>query len=281
MTDLLARLVVLLNALANLLGRYTLAPLAVLPGWLSATLVAAVTGVLLLVAFKYTSNQRALGRVRADIKAHLLALRLFKDSAAVAVRAQGHILLGAFQLMLLAIVPMLVMALPVCLLLEQLGLWYQSRPLPVGEEAVVTVQLAGDAAAPWPDVRLQPTAAVESAVGPVRMFSQRALCWNVRARQAGYHRLVFVVDGRPVEKEVAVGDGFMRVSARRPAREWSDALLHPAEEPLGPDAPVRSIDIEYPDRPSWTSGTDLWVYYWFGASMVAALCFRPFLNVKL
>ncbi len=281
MTDLLARLVVGLNALANALGHFVLAPLAVLPGWLSATLVAAVTGVLLLCVFKYTSNQRALGRVRADIKAHLLALRLFKDNATVAVRAQGRILLGAFRLMLLAVVPMLVMALPVGLLLEQLGLWYQARPLPVGEEAVVTVQLAGDPAAPWPDVRLQPSDGLDGVVRPVRMFSRRALCWNVRARQAGYHRLVFVVDGRPIEKQLAVGDGFMRVSARRPAWDWSDALLHPAEPPLGPDEPVRSIEIEYPERKSWTSGTDTWVVYWFAASMLAAWCFRPLLNVKM
>ena len=96
--DWLARLVVWLNGIANAVGSWVLAPIAVLPGWLSATIVAAATGVLLLIAYKYTSNQRAIKRVQDDIKAHLLALKLFKDSASVAVQApHGLALLCAGQ----------------------------------------------------------------------------------------------------------------------------------------------------------------------------------------
>ncbi len=239
--DLLVQMAAWLNGPANALGRFLLAPVGWLPGWLSATIISAVTGVLLLVIFKYTSNQRAIKRVRDDIKAHLLALKLFKDSTSVTFRAQGRILLGAFRLMVLSIVPMLVMMAPVCLLLGQLALWYQSRPLRVGEEAVVTVKLGGDHELPWPEVRLAPTSAVE----------------------------------------VAVGDGFMRLSAKRPGWSWSDILLHPWERPFRTDSSVESIEIDYPDRVSWTSGTDWWVAYWFVASTVAALCFRPLLNVNI
>ena len=115
-----------------------------LPGWLSNTIVAAVLGVVMLVVFKYTSQQQAIRRVRDDIKAHLLALKLFPDSLAVTFRCQGRILRGAVALLLLAIVPMLVMIVPMSLLLGQMSLWYQSRPLRAGEEAVVTMRLAGD-----------------------------------------------------------------------------------------------------------------------------------------
>jgi hypothetical protein len=282
MTDVLAQLVVRLNAVANALGGWLLAPVAVLPGWLSATLVAAVTGVLLLVVYKHTSNQRAIKRVRDDINAHLLALKLFKDSASVAVRAQGRILLGAARLFLLSLVPMAVMVVPVVLVLGQLSLWYQQRPLRVGEEAVVTVTLNGDAGAPMPDVVLEESPAVETTVGPVRVLSERAVCWNVRGRENGSHRLVFRVGEATAEKGLAVGDGFMRVSARRPTRALSEDLLwYPAEEPFGPDSAVRSIDVEYPERPGWTSGTRSWLPYWFVVSMLAALCFRRVLNVNV
>ena len=100
-----------------------------LPGWLSATVVAAVTGVLLLAVFKYTSNQRAIKRVRNDINANLLALKLFKDSAGWRFGRRGASCCGAGRLFVLAVVPMLVMAVPVTLLLGQLALWYQARPL--------------------------------------------------------------------------------------------------------------------------------------------------------
>ncbi len=279
--DYLAHLTVWLNALASAVGRFALAPLAVLPGWLSATLVAVVTGVLLLVIFKYTSNQRAIKRARDDIKANLLAIKLFKESVAVALRAQGRILWGGLRLFALSIVPMLVMAIPVVLLLGQLSLWYQARPLHVGEEAVMTVKLSGEADAPWPDVRLASSDAVEVAVGPVRVESQRELCWNVTARQAGHARLVFEADEWKCEKELAVGEGFMRVSPRRPDWDWTDALLNPWEKPSLADSPIQSIDIQYPGRDSWTAGTNHWVIYWFVVSIVAALCFRRALNVNI
>jgi hypothetical protein len=279
--DVLTRVIVGLNALANALGDWLLAPLGMMPGWLSATAVAAVTGVLLLVVFKYTSNQLAIKRVRAEIDANLLALKLFKENARVTVAAQGGLLLGAGQLLVLALVPTVIMIVPVTLILGQLSLWYQQRPLQVGEEAVVTLALNGEANAPFPEVKLQTTDAVETTVGPVRVFSKREVCWNIKAREKGAHRLVFEVDGQTTDKELSVSDGYLRVSARRPAWDWSEILLYPAEKPFPPDSPVRSIDIAYPSRSSWTSGTDHWVIYWFVVSLAVAFCFRRVLGVNV
>ena len=94
--------------------------------------------------------------------------------------------------------------------------------------------------------------------------------WNVRASQAGYHRLAFQVGEQQVDKELAVGDGFMRVSALRPGWSCSDALLHPSEPPFGPGSAVQSIEIEYPRRDSLTGAGDSWLTCWFTGAMVAA-----------
>jgi uncharacterized membrane protein (DUF106 family) len=279
--DFLAQLVVWLNGLANALGRLLLAPVGVSPGWLSATVIAAVTGVLLLVVFKYTSNQRAIQRVRNDINANLLALKLFKDSASLAVAAQGRILWGAVRLLVLALVPMAIMSVPVLLNLGQLSLWYQQRPLRVGEDAVVTLTLHRAADAPLPEVSLRPTDSVEITVGPVRVPSKREVCWNIKACENGYHRLVFQMGDLAIDKELAIGDGYMRVSARRPGRDWQEALLYPEEQPFASDSPVQSIDIDYPARSSWISGTDSWWKYWLVASMIVGFCFRRVLNVNV
>ncbi len=281
MMQVLAQIAAWLSAASNVMGRFVLAPIGVLPGWLSATLVAVVTGVLLLAIFKYTSNQRAIERVRNDINAHLLALKLFKESARVSLRAQGRVLRGAFWLFVFALVPMVVMAVPVTLLLSQLALWYQARPLHVGEDAVITLKLNKNAGSLWPAVSLQPTTTVDVNVGPVRVQSKREVCWNVKAREAGSHRLVFQVGDQLNSKELAIGDGLMRVSTQRPGWDWGAILLNPAEEPFRPDQPVRSIEIGYPQRLSRTSGTDSWVIYWFVVSMVAALCFRRALRVAV
>ena len=68
--NLLAQIVVWINILTNALAGVLLAPVAILPGWLSNTIISAVVGVLLLIIFKYTSNQNAIGKVRDSIKAN-------------------------------------------------------------------------------------------------------------------------------------------------------------------------------------------------------------------
>lgn len=277
----MTQLVVWLNSAANALGRVALTPLAFLPGWLSATLVSFATGIVMLLAFKYTSNQQAIKRVRNAIKADLLALSLFKENIGVSLRAQGHIVVSACQLLLLGFVPMLVMVVPVTLLLGQLALWYQARPLAVGEETVVTLKLSGDPAAAWPEVWLAAGEGIEPVLGPVRVATQRRLCWNIRPREAGYHRLQFDVAGQTIEKEMAVGSGILRTSPIRPAWDWTQALLYPWEEPFAPDSPVESIEIDYPTRSSWTCGSNSWLIYWFCVSMAAAFACRRIFNVNL
>jgi hypothetical protein len=73
----------------------------------------------------------------------------------------------------------------------------------------------------------------------------------------------------------------MRASTQRPGGHWIDILLNPAEKPFRPDSAVQSIGIDYPERLSWTSGTNWWLIYFFIASMVFALFFNPFLKVKI
>jgi hypothetical protein len=280
MMDALTRVIVWLNAAANALG-WLLTPIALMPGWLSATVVGAGSGVFLLWVFKYTSHQKAIKRVRDDISANMMALRLYKDSLKVAFRAQGRLFVGAFWLFLLGLGPLLVMIVPVTLLLGQLSLWYQQRPLRVGEEAVVTLKLGHGPEGDMPEVSLESIGGAEVTLGPVCVTSQREVCWNIVAREGGTHRLTFRVGDRTVGKELAVGDGFMRVSAQRPGWEWSGVLTHPGEEPVPPGSPVRSIEIDYPRRDSWTSGSDWWVAYWFVVSMVAAFCFKGVLKVNV
>ncbi len=278
---MVTQLVVWLNTVANWCAAIALAPIAVMPGWLSATLVAVVTGLVMLVFYKYTSNQSAIRRVRNGIKANLLALSLFKENVFVGLRSQGRLLLGAGGLLLLSIPPMLVMLVPMCLLLGQLALWYQARPLRVGEEAVVTVQLADSADEKIDDAHLIEAPGITTTVGPVRVPAKHMVCWNVQATGAGCHRLSFEIGEQTFDKELAVGDGFMPVSLERPAWSWSAALLHPREQPFPADSPVQSIEVVYPERPSWISGTNWWLVYWFVVSLVAAFVARPLLKVDI
>jgi hypothetical protein len=282
----MTQVVVWLNAVANTLG-LSLAFVGWLPGWLSLTLIVVVSGVIMLLAFKYTSNQQGIKRARQEIRASLLAVKLFYDSPWVGLRGQAGALVGALKLLYHAIVPILVMMVPMTLMLGQFALWYQARPVAVGEETVITLKLAGDASASWPAVTLDSNDAIEDPVEPtkpirpVRVYSQRELCWGVRAKKAGLHKLVFHVDGQAIEKEIAIGDGAMVVSQRRPDWDWQDALMHPREAPFAADSLVRSIEVQYPTRSGWITGTDYWIATWFVVSLLAGFLLRGVFKVNL
>lgn len=277
---MLISIVTFLNSLANAIGSVVLAPVAWVPGWVSATIIAIVTGGVMLIAFKHTSNQAAVKHARDQIKANMLALSLFKENLGACLRAQGGILWNAVKLLGLAIVPMLAMLIPMVLILGQMSLWYQARPLRTGEEVNITVQLAPGEET-LPEILLRDDPNVEVKMGPVRIVNDRQVCWTLVPREAGYQQLVFESGKTEVTKELSVGDGLMRVSLERPGQDWSAALLSPWEKPLAKSSVIQSVAVEYPRRDSWTSGTDAWVIYWFAVSMVAAFALRKPLNVSL
>jgi len=279
--SMLTKLIILLNGLASSAAAVLLAPVAWLPGWLSLTAIAGVTGVLMLLVFKYTSNQFAIRHTRSQIKANILALSLYRDSVAVGLRAQGRILYSAARLIYYSLVPMLLMIVPTVLLLGQISQWYEFRPLKINEEAVVTVQLASSETIAYYDLNLVNTPAIQTSVGPVRVPSKRLMCWNVAATEAGEHALIFQSPDHQYSKELVVGDGYRRTSARRPAEDWVELLLNPWESPFPEDSVVQSIEIAYPKRSSWLSGSTTWLPVWFVVSLIAAFAAKPILNVSI
>jgi uncharacterized membrane protein (DUF106 family) len=279
--DFLVSLIAGINGATNAVGGLLLAPVAAVPGRLSITLISAVLGVLLLLIFKYTSNQRAIGRVRDDIKANLLAVKLFKDSLSVTFRSQARVFGASFKLLFFAIVPMLVMIVPVFLILAQMGLWYQARPLHLGDEPVMVRLTVNGTLDTLPGVTLESLPAARTLIGPVRVFSKKELFWKIKPIEEGKHRLIFQVGDRRYEKQLAIGEGFMRLSPKRPGAHLGDMLLYPLEKPFASDSPVQSISVDYPARDSRIHGTDWWIVYFFVASLVFAFLFKPFLQVRI
>lgn len=294
--------------------------LKALPPWLSLTILSALLGVVLLVLFKYTSPQTAIGRVRDRIKSNLLAMKLFKDNIPVVLKSQVKVFIAAVMLLVYSIPPMLVMILPFCLVLGQLGVWYQARPLDVNERAIVTMQLSAAEDRPMPLVSLAPSDAIRVVAGPVRVPTKQQVYWQIEAMQPGRHLLEFDVgraspnlrgardpnadehaatplqrgEPRPtqdasiqhpdtirVQKELVAGSGFMPVSMKRPSLNIGDLILYPAEKPFGADSPVQSINIGYPDRTGPITGSGNWVVSLFIISMLGAFAAKPFFNVKI
>ena len=268
-----------LNTAANALCAFAFAPVAVLPAWLSLTLISAVLGVVIFVMFMFTANRKAFSAVIDKIAASILAVFLFRDNIRVTMRSEARLLACSVRLLWHSLVPVLIMSVPLVFVLAQMAAWYQYRPPVPGSETVLVRMQLQEPAGQWPEIGIENSAAVRVVTGPVRVFSRGEAYWEIEPLQPGEHELAFRVGGRAYAKTFGAGEGFMRLNPKR-SSGWADLLLFPLEKPLPDDAPVRSIQIDYPSRASRLYGTDWWVLYFCIASMVCALLSKPFIKIR-
>ena len=272
------------NAVLTNLTELLWYPLRPLPGVLVLVIWAAIAGALAGLMFRYTSNQKALARVGDQIKANLLAMRLFKTIAGHFPQpgrpAEGGG--SAFWYALPAFVAMLV---PFVLLLVQLALRFEYRPLRPGEMAVVELKLAPEAWETGQNAALETPPGVIIQTPALRDARENAIYWRISPQEgATSGRLRWQVAGQTVEKELAVCDDPQRpctVSMQRPGVSFWDRLLHPGEPAFPADSPVRAAIVHYPPRQTPVFGFDIpWWATFLVASILMAFVLKPVLKVR-
>lgn len=272
-----------INALLTQAADWLIAPLADFPR-LMLLVCSVVTGVLMSIAFRYTSNQKALARVADLGRGHLLAIKLFKDDLPGMFRNLGHIFQCVLLRMWHSLRPALVMLVPLLFLLSQLGLRYEHRPLLPGEAAVIQVQFKEPAWQQCRDTQIEATSGIAVETEPLRDDLQHAIYWRIRATEPGSGTVRWQLGEAAVEKSVVAAAGpqaIRAVSPRRPGTGWWDRLLHPGEPGLDGPSPVEGIIVYYPHRATPILGFDLpWWITFLIASIAIAWMMQPIVKVR-
>lgn len=260
-----------------------LLPFRGLSPWFGMAAVSLVTALLMLAVFKLTSNQDAVRKAKNRIKAHFLELRLFKDDMRVSLAAQGGILRANLSYIAANLKPLLVMIVPLVLILTQLSLWYDRRPLQPGEETLLKVRLeeGSDPMAVELDLDVPPGLVVDSPA--VRIPDEHEIVWRLKARSDGQGRLTVRVGGRTISKAVVVGGKpLTKVSALASRGSFRDSLLHPGEPPLAAGTPVRSIEILYPAERLVVFGLSVhWLIAYFVLSLAFGFALKGVFRVEI
>jgi len=273
----LSPLLTILNPIANAAGKTTFDALSFLPKWASLALLSSLLGVVMLFVFKYLSNQKAIARVKDDISANLLALKLYKDELRVTAITQVRLLWAVLRLQRYMLTPVLITLPPMLLLLGQMGTYYQWDALPVNQATLLRVSLSSQDDAPR-DLTLQTPESIRVEAGPIA--SQSDVVWRLTPLEPGIHTVTLAIGDDHFSKLVMCGTTVARVSALRPTNDWMNQLLHPIEKPIRGDAGIHSIELDYPKAPSWFCGGDYWVVSLFVISMIVALLLKSVVGVR-
>jgi len=258
------------------------APFQAMGPWPGMIAISLVTGVLMLLIFKKTSNQAAIKRAKNQIKARLLEIRLFKNDTGGQFRSQGAMLAANARYMAHALRPMLVMIIPVMLILAQLNLRYGASSLDKGEQALVKMKLAKGTSAEATPISLQAPAGITVETPPLRIEEEGEVDWRIRADSPGLRRLIFDVAGTAVDKSVSVGQAAPAKVATLRSRKFFDLFLTPGEKPMPKNVPVTSIEVIHPSYslPLFGGGVN-WLVAFFILSLVFGFALKGVFKVEI
>lgn len=258
-------------------------PFQNLSPWFSMFLISLITAVVMLIVFRYTSNQEGIRRTKNKIKAHLLELRLFKESFSLSLKAQLSILKYNLRYAGYSLKPLLVMIIPLVLILTQLNLWFGYRPFYPGEKAMVKVHFKKGTDMSRINLTLVPGNSFSIQSSPLRIPSEEEINWELRIEERGLYTLLFRVDEYQVSKTLlAGGRRTQKVSPARVGRNFFDLLLNPGEKPFQKEIPLKYIDIKYPNQKMNFFGLKLhWLIVYFVLSIAFGFALKGVLGVEI
>jgi hypothetical protein len=244
--------------------------------------VSVLTGVVMIVIFKYTSNQSAIRATKDKISAYFMEVRLFKDDLGLMLDAQKRILRTNLTYMRYSVTPMLVMIVPVVLILVQLGIRYASRPLTPGESALVKVMLVDDAQLGSLPIAVEPGEGLRLETPLLRIPAQKEVNFRVGAVSDGEHQIAIRVGDERIEHSVVVSDHVRRVYDKRSKPGFMYALLYPGQPPIPRDSTVQEIQIKLPPQNVKIAGWNInWLIFFFIISIIAGYSLKGVFKVEV
>ena len=245
-------------------------------------IVSVVTGIVMVVIFKYTSNQSGIKGAKDKISAYLMEIRLFKDDMRLMFSAQGRILRTNLTYMRYAVTPMLFMLVPVVLILAQLGIRYADRPLRPGESALVKVKLAEYSFDETTPVSVETGEGLRLETPLLRIPRMGEIDFRIGAIEKGHHALTISIDGETLEHSVPVSDKVDRAYAVRLKPDFWHMLLYPGQAPIPKTSSIEEIDVKLPPQTVSMFGWNInWLVFFFIASLVAGYSLKGVFKVEV
>ena len=263
--------------------------LSLLTSPLAIVIVASlIVGLAMVVLFGYTSDQKAIGIAKDQLKAHLLAVRLYRDQIPVVMGSYGKILRGTGRYLKLAFKPLLYVIIPITLLMVQIDRYLGATPIPPNVPFLLSVRLAAPFAGQTTgndalnDVTLDLPPEIAMTAPPVHVPSTNEIIWRLTSPKEGKYEVKIAAAGQTAAKIVCVGSDLPRISIVRLRGHFWERMFSSAEPALPENSPIDSISINYPDRNVEIAGYGMnWIWLFFILSMVAGFIFKELLGIKI
>jgi hypothetical protein len=248
-------------------------PLAIVI-WLSL-----VIGLVMVLIFAWTSDQKAIGIAKDHLKAHMLAVRLFQDQISVVMKAYWRIIRGTGRYIRLAFRPLVFVIIPITLLIVEVDRYLGWTPIETAQSFLVKVRTSNADA--LNDIALNLPPELVASAPPVHVPAENEVVWRVTADKDGAYDVNVAASGQTFTKRVVVASGVSRLSLERLRAPLWERYFSSSEAQL-PDGPVSSIAVTYPIRSLHFAWIDWnWILLFFVLSMIAGFLFKEILGIEI
>ena len=256
-----------------------LAPFAKISPFWGVFFLSLLTSLFVLVVYRAVSSPRKVKDTKNQIKANILAIRLYRDFWKTIVGSFFKSLYYTGKYFALNLGPVLLVLPLLFLLFVQMDIRYGMRPFRPGEDIVVKARFSGDIATL--DAEVRPDPHFKSVMNPVYISALREVDWKLRAGADGTTAIVIAVNGAAVSKNLAIGGNLPALSNKRLAASSPAHFIYPAETPLEPGTPLKSVSIQYPARSiSFLGLRTHWLVWYLALTMVIALALKNRFGVE-
>jgi len=258
-----------------------LLPFAKLPPFWGILFLSVLTSLFVLVVYRAVSSPKKVKDTKNRIKAHILAIRLYRDFWKTIVASFCKSLFYTGKYFALNLGPLLLVLPLLFLLFVQMDSRYGMRPFRPGESITVKARFSGGVGAV--DAAVEPGTLYRVAMNPVYVEALHEVNWKLKAEKAGAAAIVLRLDGAAVEKSLVVGNGRKNspLSNKKIAASSLEHFLHPAEKLLEPRAGLQSISIRYPARSvSFLGIRTHWLVWYLVLTFAIALALKNRFGVE-
>lgn len=243
-------------------------------------LLSIVTGLVMIVLFGYLSDQKAVRVAKDQLRAQLLAVRLFQDQPQVVVRAYGRILTGTGRYLRVSFKPLAVIILPMIALLIYCDRYLGSLPFQTNQPILLKARL--DKPEILDNISLRLPAGLAESAPAVHIADAGEVDWRLVASAEGNYEVNVLAEGQELGKQVVVSNNLTHLSECRLRDHFWQRLLNCAEPALPANSPVGLLAVNYPARDidlgPWATN---WLVVFFIVSLAAALLFKFILGIEI
>jgi hypothetical protein len=209
--------------------------------------VSIITGAVMLFLFKLTSNQQSMKEVKTRISAYFLEMRLYKEDISAVMASQRNILKANMGYMKLALIPALVMFVPVILIMVQLNLRYAQTGFRPGDTAMVKVTVDEGLDVVKNRVALKAGGGIEKASPAVRIPTLNETDWKIRLTGNGVHDLTLETAAGDVTLPVYATDRLVPIYGNFKKASFLETILNPGAPRIPDQVPIEAVQILYPE----------------------------------